>query len=85
MNYRNIMFYNIGPWFHIHSTLFLLKLTNGPNKLECLSLATISSLAECNTLAYWVNSKVTKNQELSIMPLKLKYVCRTHRSDLSVT
>jgi hypothetical protein len=36
------------------------KLMNGPNKLECLSLASISRLVLCNTLAYWAHSKVTK-------------------------
>jgi hypothetical protein len=33
---------------------------NGPNKLECLPLASISSLVKCNTLAYWAHSKVMK-------------------------
>ncbi len=36
-----------------NSVFFLL--TNGPNKLECLSLTSISSLVFCNTLAYWIN------------------------------
>jgi hypothetical protein len=33
---------------------------NGSNKLECWSQAGLSSLVECNTLAYWAHSKETK-------------------------
>jgi len=36
----------------IHNT----SLTNWTNKLECLSLARLSSLVLCNSLAYWANS-----------------------------
>jgi hypothetical protein len=31
-----------------------------PNKLECLSLADLSSLVECNTPTYWADLKVAK-------------------------
>jgi len=30
--------------YHIHNTSFYLKLENGPNKIECLSPASLSSL-----------------------------------------
>ncbi len=33
----------------MHNTLFSSQLTNGPNKLECLSLVSLSSLEYCNT------------------------------------
>jgi hypothetical protein len=32
------------------------KLTNGPNKLERLSVGSLSSLVYSNTLAYWAHS-----------------------------
>jgi hypothetical protein len=31
-----------GPWGHIHNNSFL-QLTNGPSKLECLFIASLSS------------------------------------------
>ncbi len=37
----------------ILNTSFSLHLTNGSNKLECLSVESLYSLAECNTIAYW--------------------------------
>jgi hypothetical protein len=30
-------------WDHVHNISFSFKLTNGPNKLECLSLVSLSS------------------------------------------
>ncbi len=36
----------------IHKTSFSLLLKNKPNKLECLSLASLTSLMSCNSLAY---------------------------------
>ncbi len=33
---------------------------NGPNKLDCLSLASLFSLVQGNTLAYWTHSWVMK-------------------------
>jgi hypothetical protein len=41
------------PWCPLHNTLFSLQLTNGPNKLECLFLASLSDLVQYNTLAHW--------------------------------
>jgi hypothetical protein len=43
------------------------KLMNGPNKLECLSLASLSRLVFCNTSAYWAHSKVTNEIILASM------------------
>jgi len=40
-------FYSTGHWCCIHSTYFYLWLTNGPNKLECLIPASLSSLVLC--------------------------------------
>jgi hypothetical protein len=34
------------------------QLTNEPNNLECLSLTSLSSLVQCNILAYWAISKL---------------------------
>jgi hypothetical protein len=39
------------------------QLTNGSNKLECSSLASLSSLVLCNTLTFWIHSKVTKKMK----------------------
>jgi hypothetical protein len=39
---------------------FRLKLTNGTNKLECLSLASLSSQVLCDTLAYWAHPFIRK-------------------------
>jgi hypothetical protein len=36
------------------------ELMNGSSKLECLSAANLSSVVQCNTLAYWGHSEVTK-------------------------
>ncbi len=36
-----------------HNTKFPSKLMNEPNKLECFSPASLSSLVLCDTLAYW--------------------------------
>ncbi len=41
-------------WGRIYNTSFSSKLTNAPNKLECLSLVIFDSLVLSNTLAYWV-------------------------------
>ncbi len=43
---------------HINNTSFLLQLTNGPKTFECLFLASLSSLVQCNTLAYWAIHKL---------------------------
>ncbi len=37
------------PKCHIHNTSFSSKLSNGPNKLECLSLANLFNIVQCNT------------------------------------
>ncbi len=44
----------------VQTPSFSSQLRNGPNKLECLSLTSISSLVYCNSLAYWVHLYVTK-------------------------
>jgi hypothetical protein len=44
-------FCNIDSKGHICNRLFSLWLTNGPNKLEFLSLAGLSNRVQCNTLA----------------------------------
>jgi hypothetical protein len=36
----------------IHNTSFYLYIMNGPEKLECLSVASFSILLLCNTLTY---------------------------------
>ncbi len=41
-------------------TSYSSKLNNGSNKLDYLSLASLSSLVLCNTLAYYAHSYVTK-------------------------
>jgi hypothetical protein len=55
----------------------LLHLTNGPNKPECFSLATLSSLVQYNTLTYWASKKMkcceydsrtALNSETSLVP-----------------
>ncbi len=39
----------------IHIASLIEQRTNLPNKLECLSLATLSSLVFSNVLAYWAH------------------------------
>jgi hypothetical protein len=39
-----------------------------PNKLEYLSLASLSSLMLCNSLAYWADSKVMKKMKCEYGP-----------------
>ncbi len=55
----------LNAWNRIHNTLFSLYLMSGPNKLECLSLANLSSLLLCRTLAYWAHLY----EALRILPL----------------
>jgi len=43
----------MAPWNRIHNTLFSLKLTNGPNKLECYITLGCQGLTGKNTPAYW--------------------------------
>ncbi len=42
----------------IHNTSLSLQLINEPNKQECLTLASRSSLVYCNTLTFWAHSYV---------------------------
>jgi hypothetical protein len=42
------------------SVVMLSVIMNGPNKLECLSLESNSSLVKSNTLAYWTYLLVAK-------------------------
>jgi hypothetical protein len=48
-------FSEYGPWGGIHNTSLSLKFTNGTNKLECLSLVSLSSLVLSNAQAYWAH------------------------------
>jgi len=43
----------IASWGRIHDTSVSSELTNRPNKLACLSLASLYSLLYSNILAYW--------------------------------
>ncbi len=45
----------------LHNPSFSSYLTNGPNKLECLLLGSLSGLVLWNALVHRVYSKVTKN------------------------
>ncbi len=49
VNYVRKMFYNIGTRYRIHNTAFFSKLTNGPDKLKCLSLESLFSLVYNNS------------------------------------
>ncbi len=42
-----------GPSVCIHKTSFYSYLTNRPSKLECLSVGSLPSFLEVNTLADW--------------------------------
>jgi hypothetical protein len=44
LHYESVMFYSTGSWCRIHNTSFSSLLTNEPNKLECLFLASLYSL-----------------------------------------
>ncbi len=46
-----------------HNTSFSSKLMSKPNKLEFFSVASLSSLMKCNTLAYWAHSYVIKKMK----------------------
>ncbi len=52
-----VIFYNTDHRSRIHITK---QLTNGPSKLECLSLASLSGLTKCNIVVHWAYSEVTK-------------------------
>ncbi len=71
VNYHSKKFHNIGSSCQNHHKFFLCHLcdrdhthntsvssecVNKPNKLECLYLASLSCLMQCNTMAYWANS-----------------------------
>jgi hypothetical protein len=63
-------------WGRIQNTSFSSELMNGSNKLESLSLASLSSLARYTVLADWAHSYVTKKMKcfeygLCILPLDL--------------
>ncbi len=45
----------IKTWDRIHNALFSTELTNGPNKLERLSLKSLSRFVQCNTPACWTH------------------------------
>ncbi len=45
--------FEYGPGCNILNTSFSLQLINVPNKLECLSIAILSSVVFDKTLAYW--------------------------------
>jgi hypothetical protein len=56
-------------WECTENTSFSSQLTNGPNKLYCLSRTSPYDLVKCNILAYWAHSKATgKNQVLVVFP-----------------
>ncbi len=57
---KKINVVNVAPGTIFSALHFLHNLQMGPNKLECLSLASLSSQVECNSLVYWVHSSVTK-------------------------
>ncbi len=40
---------------------FLPNLQSRPNKLECLSMASLSSLVMCNSLTFWAESQVLRD------------------------
>jgi hypothetical protein len=55
--------------------LFSSQLTNGPDKLECLRLPSLSNLLYCNAIAYWAHSYVMKEMKGREYRLKsLNYV-----------
>ncbi len=54
----------MGSRDRIYNTLFYLLPMIETNKLECLSLPSLSSLEKCNTTAYWANSSVRKKISL---------------------
>jgi hypothetical protein len=62
---KKIKCFEYGSWDGIHNTLFSSKLTNRPNKLECLSLSSLSSLVLWNSLAHWADLSVTKKNNYS--------------------
>ncbi len=62
---------------------------NGLNTLECFSLASLSSLDKCKTLAYWVNTTpglltfwadVTKKLSESTDIFVKKFWCKSRQS-----
>ncbi len=54
-----------------HNTKFPSKLMNEPNKLECASPASLSSLVLCDTLAYWAQFVNTLQKDCIILSFKL--------------
>jgi hypothetical protein len=60
------------------------RLMNWPNKLECLSLASLSDHAECNTSAYWAHSWVRKRSDGPILLYIIKYKIITNYYDNNI-
>ncbi len=54
------LFWGKRVWDHIHNTSFRLKLTIGPNKLECFITRGRYDLSGTNALAFWAHSYLTK-------------------------
>jgi hypothetical protein len=49
-------------WIRLN-TSFSLKLLNVANKLECLTLRSISNVVQCNTLAYWAHLRAANKMK----------------------
>ncbi len=55
LDWSNTLAY-CGIWGRIHNISFSLLLTNRPNKLDCLSLESLSTLVLYNSLDYFADS-----------------------------
>jgi hypothetical protein len=55
-----------GPLGPIDNILFSSKFMNGPIKLECLSIASLSSLVQCNTSLFGTFVSYEENEGLRI-------------------
>jgi len=79
--HEKVMVFDPRSRSHNHNnSSFSWQFMNWPDKLECLSLANLSRLMQCNTIAYWAYCKLWRKWSvLKMVPSSYLFMCNQAR------